>query len=410
MFISVSGAESKSPSSSKFFGSIGSLKSRIQEDRVPCLDQSSAGEALVLAFTLKGVWWIGVSACRLLSILVLTILVSRFAQAEVNSAELQRFKFPAFLSVASSTYPGSSLSASPNVEYDYDQHQNSSFFKRAFDLSLREDVTRPRSVFWAPFWTRQLPGFDQWWEGQNEAGLLFSGAALVGAQFAGGAALSYDSDPKSASLYDIWLGLKTTMTAGDLSTYASFRSAVRTQQLQGRFSFLRHEESTLDLLVAPFAFSELKKPSTWIPLSVVAGIAVAQFSSMSLSDDEARPPGYFIPLISYGAGVGEEAYYRGWMQPLLTDQTKNPFLSNLATSLIFALAHKSSDNPTPWIQFLMGYYFGWLTERNEWTLKQAIFVHAWWDVIAFTPLLAQIGPATPERDRVLWLPPLYLTF
>lgn len=60
-------------------------------------------------------------------------------------------------------------------------------------------------------------------------------------------------------------------------------------------------------------------------------------------------------------------------------------MSDITTK--FAAAHLGPQNRTPYPQFLGGMYFGWVTQRNNWSLKEAIFIHFWWDVIAISDAL-----------------------
>ena len=68
---------------------------------------------------------------------------------------------------------------------------------------------------------------------------------------------------------------------------------------------------------------------------------------------------------------------------------ENYFWANLTQAAIFGAAHVSEDNPFPVFQTLAGYYFGYLAQRNNWSLQEAIFVHTWWDVIIFAGSFAQ---------------------
>ena len=77
----------------------------------------------------------------------------------------------------------------------------------------------------------------------------------------------------------------------------------------------------------------------------------------------------FASAISYNAGVGEEALFRGWMYPMFMEAFGHDLWANVASSAIFAAAHISSENPVPWPQFLAGYYFSWLVKKNGWSMQ-----------------------------------------
>ena len=69
--------------------------------------------------------------------------------------------------------------------------------------------------------------------------------------------------------------------------------------------------------------------------------------------------------------------------PMAMEWTDSEFLSNSMTATVFAAVHYSSANKIPWPQFAMGWYLGWVAQRNDWTLSESIFIHTWWDVIIF---------------------------
>jgi membrane protease YdiL (CAAX protease family) len=265
-----------------------------------------------------------------------------------------------------------------------------------FSTVLLREPDRPRNYFLPPLISVVLPGFDQWWEGQTNGMLFYGGTAGVGLLTADWArnrlhhrGISTVNDALSARDNDVraeTLGSQLYGDAGFLSAYASFRSAVRSRRATGEFAFLTHEESIPEILSSPFAFSELAKPSTFLPLLVAAGFAVLeQQGHHSLAntrfgaDDVAFAGGY-----SYLAGTTEEAAFRGWLMPALMQPLGNRFWSNTGTALVFASAHISSSNPVPLPQFLLGWYLGYRVQNNDWTLRQSIFIHAWWDAIVFT--------------------------
>ena len=74
-----------------------------------------------------------------------------------------------------------------------------------------------------------------------------------------------------------------------------------------------------------------------------------------------------------------------------------------------------NTNPQPIAQLLLGYHLGYVSQKNNWTLGEAIFIHTWWDVIAFSTIY-HYKQAEPENEAVqrlkpvLWLPPLQFAF
>ena len=175
-------------------------------------------------------------------------------------------------------------------------------------------------------------------------------------------------------------GLQLYMTAGGLSAYHSYRSAIKYRKDFGQFNFLP-EEQVDDLLKAPFEVSFLKRKTTYLPLLLVTGIVLLDsgydgIATQNFSSSDA----FFTAGYSFNAGVNEEAIFRGIMMPNLYQSYGSLFWSNATTALIFGAAH--GTKVIPWPQILMGYYLGSITQQNHWSLREAIFVHTWWDVIA----------------------------
>src|SRR6185437_6293076 len=111
------------------------------------------------------------------------------------------------------------------------------------------------NVWWSPFVSYFLPGFDQWWEGQYPEAATYTGVA------AAGHALFYEQDkhlvgstgdPGNATARRADLALNMYTAAGGFSAYESFRSAAaRREKSLGEYQFLTHDESPGDLLAAP---------------------------------------------------------------------------------------------------------------------------------------------------------------
>ncbi|MBT4761581.1 MAG: CPBP family intramembrane metalloprotease [Bdellovibrionaceae bacterium] len=265
-----------------------------------------------------------------------------------------------------------------------------SFWQEAFSLDLPFEKEVPRSYFWPQVATFILPGFDQWYEGQDSAGTFYTGLAVSGLALSL-TTVSYDENNYAYYETDAMeelsiIGGKTYQTAASLSAYASFRSSVRTQKPMGNFLFLKQEETVDELMLAPFDFSMIKRPTTYIPLGILAAYMIDEISNIKNSDP--RPIGgndiIFSGVISYEAGVEEEALFRGWLQPAMMQVFDSEFASVAVTGALFGAAHPVIDGQYPVIQTVAGWYLGYLTVKNNWTLRESIFLHTWWDIIAFT--------------------------
>ena len=88
--------------------------------------------------------------------------------------------------------------------------------------------------------------------------------------------------------------------------------------------------------------------------------------------------------------------------PVTNYYVKSPWVSNLITALLFGAAHFGGDNTFPLPQALAGYYFGYVTQKNDWGIGESIFIHTWLDVIAFLVGYAT-GPGE-EKDHILYIP------
>ncbi len=222
-------------------------------------------------------------------------------------------------------------------------------------------------------------------EGQYGAGAAYSGWALSGI----GLTLALDSNPIEAFSFSaineteerkrfVVLGSLMQLHSGFLSSYHSFRSAVRSRG--DEFDFLKVEETPLQLLAAPFKFTFLRRRTTAIPLMLP--LLVLSLAETTIGDEFSLTGSelFLAGAFSMHAGVAEEAAFRGWLMPLLYHSTDSKFWSNTLTAAIFAAGHIPSAK-IPIGQFLTGWYWGWLTQRNQWSLSESIFIHFWWDAL-----------------------------
>ena len=264
--------------------------------------------------------------------------------------------------------------------------------KSFFSTDLHKHFEKKRNYLWLPLASFVMPGFDQWWENQNGPAITYTTAAVAGlalqsASVAGSDNLSSSLDSRDDRARGAMLGSQIYMAAGSFSAYSSFRTAVKSRKQYGQFAFITHDETTDDLLLAPFDIHMITRPTTYIPLGIGLAIAALTLSGNGSAFEHngfsGRDAG-FAGGFSYLAGTNEEALFRGTMMPGFMQVMDSPFWSNTTTALVFGAAHISGDNPVPWPQFALGWYLGYLSQHNEWTLRESIFVHAWWDVLAFT--------------------------
>ena len=308
----------------------------------------------------------------------------------------------------------------------------SSFVQAQTNENLNHQPKRRSDVF-VPFMSYLFPGFGQWVGGDYSSGFVYSGLAIGSIRYSlqithEMQSAGYSEDEINEKLTDlqskdsmvrkIRLGSQTRDLMGGLSSYESFRRAVKSRQEYGEYLFLTKEEKISEIMTAPFRFKYLKRSSTYVPLGIISVYAalVMSTSDESLAENNLRKSvfssedAFYVGATSYNAGVWEEAFFRGWMMPVFMESMNSELWSNLATAGIFALAHASSV-PIPIAQALLGFHFGSVTQQNTWTIGEAIFIHAWWDVIALT-VSYHFEKINPEQSikPMLTLPPILISF
>lgn len=284
----------------------------------------------------------------------------------------------------------------------------------------RSDFTRPAlSLF--------LPGFDQLISGQFGYGLAYASVALsslvlterydrVVSDYEKTQEFLFLSPVEQENIYNhddryrrLRLASQFYLVSGSLSAYHSFRTAALARKQIGEYQFLEAEDSVQDILMAPFNLDYFMSKKTALPLGLLATLVLfANESENYQSDYFTRSDAAFTGAFSYNAGTSEEALFRGWLMPYLSQQTGSLFWSNMIQSSLFALAH-TNQTSFPLFQFGLGYYLGWLTQNQGWSIKESIFIHTWWDVIAFAAEYSRKKKSTSPA-KVLWLPALRLAF
>lgn len=285
------------------------------------------------------------------------------------------------------------------------------------------DVNRPyitQSAFLLPAASVFIPGFGQFWHGEASAwahaGVALGGLALAvngASELAVTPSDDIESNPtlgiEDWSVRKFILGGLAYQGSGFMSAYSAFRTAVPAFQAeQGKYAFLTGEETLGDIFLSPLRFGHMKKITTWLPLGSLAALVavlVSQERSGAGGDKDwlfsADDP-IFAGLISYNAGVTEEAAFRGWLLPFAYESMGHTWwAANGAQALLFAAAHYNPDqNPLPWPQALMGWYTGHLTRKNGWTLSEAIFIHFWWDAILLNGMYLALHKTPAASFRI----------
>ncbi len=266
---------------------------------------------------------------------------------------------------------------------------------QGFDFKYQHKLDRPRNEILAPFVSFFLPGADQWVEGQYQAASLYSGYAALGLATAvyqlkridelDLSTTPSDQMPTNSREQLLALGSQAYMFSGFMSAYHSFRSSVKTRHQISEYLFLQDNEDTLPkLALAPFDFKFMSRWTTLVPLGLVAALISAGVSSENNTYTMSSSDWAFTSGVSYHAGVGEEAFFRGFLYPYFYEKFDNQLIASGASSLVFAAGHVSPNNSIPWVQFAFGTYMDYLTTQNKWSIQESIFIHFWWDIIAIS--------------------------
>lgn len=237
-----------------------------------------------------------------------------------------------------------------------------------------------------------IPGWGAWRGGRYRSGMLATSGALLGAYLATSAQDKIDeweNDPSDFRYHKVrdWENQRATGSAlflhsSFLSTYESFQFYLAQEKKKGRYQFVS-EKPVREVAFAPVQFEYLKRWTTWVPVLAGLGAGVTYFQREPKRDWSFRAyDGAQAGYWSYVAGTGEEAMFRGVLQPVLYENTQSSFWSNSIQALVFGYGHTSVSRP--FFQIAAGFYFGWLTERNQWDVGEAVFIHTWWDVFLIT--------------------------
>jgi membrane protease YdiL (CAAX protease family) len=242
-----------------------------------------------------------------------------------------------------------------------------------------------------------LPGIGQFRRNAVSAGAAFSGAAIAGyALYATGAPedLSGGEIPLESGPRQSFIGLLLAQGSGEVSAYDAFHSALPALQHEGKYRFATHHASTTALLSAPFDRAFLKRWTTWIQLAytgVLASVIVNQRKPGVAYERYELGDAAFGTGLAFGAGVGEEALFRGWLLPLLHQNTGGRFwLANGIQATVFGGLHTPQAGGYAALIGGWALWEGWLTRRHDWNIRESIFHHFWYDAIIFAAeLLAE---------------------
>jgi membrane protease YdiL (CAAX protease family) len=259
----------------------------------------------------------------------------------------------------------------------------------AQDSTRAAQPPKPRtgSELFIPLGSVVAPGLGQYLHGAYSEGVGYAGAALLGYAVRASAEserVAADELPREGRDQLTYEGYHLQFTAGLVSAWDAFHRAVPALQQQKKYEFLATRETLGDLLTAPFEFRFLQRWTTWLDLAYT-GLMTGLILSGRSGDGDYEPlrahDFAFASALALNAAVGEEAFFRAWLLPLLYQNTGDRFwLSNSLQAALFGALHAAQAEEFALVIAGWALYEGWLTRRNEWSVRESIFHHFWYDV------------------------------
>lgn len=195
-------------------------------------------------------------------------------------------------------------------------------------------------------------------------------------------------------------GIVFLQTTQLYSVYAAYRDA-RAYNDPSIYRTSMPQETFSDLAWASFSPSIVSKFEVWGGLLGCFTLATAVshlgygdieegFIANRVSTDDLD----LFPGSAFLIGIGEEAYFRGYLQSALIEAT-TPSVGITLSSLLFGAAHIPNALLLPeqeqWRYYTyslplitaLGAYFGFLTYKNN-SLQESVAIHGWYDFLVFS--------------------------
>ncbi len=249
-----------------------------------------------------------------------------------------------------------------------------------------------------------LPGLGQYIHGETKVGLVYSSLAIAGIVAEG--AVSYEGDfPRDSDDQLAEAISDVGFSASFLGAWDAFHRGIPAMRRQGRYQFLpRRRESVGSLLSAPFDVRFLRRWTTWVDLAQTALV-----TGLILSEREPATPyvpyrgndAAFAASSAMNAAIAEEAFFRGYLLPMLHERTGRRFwVANGTQAAVFGALHLPGG-AGPFAAYIgtWGLWEGWVVKRNDWSVRESVFHHFWYDAAIFTAamLVEERSSATPMR-------------
>lgn len=177
----------------------------------------------------------------------------------------------------------------------------------------------------------------------------------------------------------------------------------------------REEETIKDLAIAPFQPEFFFSQRVLIPLGLLAlfEAATRKLQRPTLVNPGTKREGiFYTTYTSFNAGVFEEAFFRGFMNDVLSKRIGN-IPGGTVSGLVFGLAHLEGGNSAISVlpQIGIGFYFAYLQYLNGGDIRQGIALHFWWDVIALAVEVAsyRVDRQVDKNQREVHFMPISYT-
>ena len=255
-----------------------------------------------------------------------------------------------------------------------------------------------------------IPGLGHVYLGDYKtAGGLFGSTCLgLSAGVASAAANNLSTlVPSAVTVQNIWF----------YGIYAAYRDARLFNGLS-HYSYKMPTDNLIDLAAAPFSWKVIKKPEVWGGLLGALGVGITAGYLMSSETADAHlhlSPFMQAPFLALPIGIGEESFFRGYLQSQLAE-VFSPAVGIALASLAFGAVHiPNARMIAPELRWRyysvslpiitgLGAYFGWLTHKNH-SLKESVALHMWYDFVIFTAgYLASRASATPRPGFAMAVP------
>ena len=248
-----------------------------------------------------------------------------------------------------------------------------------------------------------LPGLGQYLHGKTGTGnaytAVFVGGVVLGMQNPTETTFDFPRDDREQLGHVGWQFASGAMW---LSGWDAFNRALPGLKSRGKYEFLRERERLPQLITAPFDYRFLKRWTTWVDIAqtgLIAGLILSERDPNRAHYPFRFQDAAYATSLSANAAIGEEAFFRGYLLPMMHQKMGQRFwLANASQAALFAAGHVP-DNAA------LGAYFagwamweGWLVRRNDWSIRESIFHHFWYDLAVVSA--AAIAEDKPQTVRI----------